>query len=230
MTEPCATTNRNNGTNGADLQAQARDYYRSKLADGETLSGTELGSRFHRSPQWGRMVAAQARAEVNGDGLPDRGGANRPHGDRDGDATAHGDELSRGANGRRSAGSDRSGGANGRAGGANGLRADRVGDANKRGGADGDCCGGANSPGPRCHAGESVGASALSGNAGGGAATHVAVTPGVRRVTTLAVLSVALVAAVVSFEHQRELALVAVRGGVRRCCRSALMGWWSRPA
>jgi hypothetical protein len=123
----------------ADRREAGKDAYRASLATGEPMSGTELGRLFDRSSSWGRAIAAEVRAESNGnhgvDVLDSPGAAS------DGQAAAS-ENLA--------------------------------------------------SPMP--------------------APTAPALTPGVRLVTTLAVLAVAIVAAVVSFEHMRQLALTAGEG------------------
>jgi hypothetical protein len=44
-----------------DLRAEARQAWLEGAAEGMPPSGAELGRRFGRSPQWGRMVAADIR-------------------------------------------------------------------------------------------------------------------------------------------------------------------------
>jgi hypothetical protein len=159
----------------ARRQEAARDAYRASLAAGVPMSGAELGRRFGRSPRWGRIRVAEARAEAavgsNGRG-PDSG----PH-----------------TNG---AGRD-----------PGGARLE-TGPASRR---------------ARVEGREAESAS-VSGNGAATASTRNAastlqlpgtlspVTPGVRRVTTLAVLAVAFVAAAASYDHQRLLAELAGEG------------------
>jgi hypothetical protein len=47
----------------AELQRQAREHYRQSMADGQPLSGEQLGSMFGRSGRWGRHQIAAAKAE-----------------------------------------------------------------------------------------------------------------------------------------------------------------------
>jgi hypothetical protein len=58
MTAPFTT----NGHKPApDLRAEDRQAWFDGALEGKPPSGAELGRRFGRSPQWGRMVAADAR-------------------------------------------------------------------------------------------------------------------------------------------------------------------------
>lgn len=51
-------------TSTAELYEAARRVYRQSVADGQELSGDELGAMFRRSGRWGRDRIAEAKAEM----------------------------------------------------------------------------------------------------------------------------------------------------------------------
>ena len=54
----------------AERKAQAVDAYRQSVADGQPLSGDDLGKKYGMSGRWGRDRIAEARQELNGQPLP----------------------------------------------------------------------------------------------------------------------------------------------------------------
>lgn len=207
----------NHHATAGDRQEAARQAYRQSVADGKPLTGVELGRRFDRSPRWGTSRIAEVRTEdiapndgntTSNPALPIRNDGNRSAGNATSDnngplpITNHGT-----GNNVRPAGAANTARGNGRDA---GDAAVPIGN-------------GIGSPLPISNNGNHAHAKPPADTASSGTPRPPAgepptgddilpVTPGVRRITTAAVLAVALVAAVVSFEHQRELAALAGEG------------------
>jgi hypothetical protein len=185
-------------------QEAARQAYRQSVADGKPLTGVALGRLFDRSPRWGTSRIAEVRSEdiasSNGNNtinptLPIRN-------DRDGGAglATYGKGslpigMNNGGNGNRgTAGSKRAARGNGR----------HRGEAAMPIGNNGDSVYTKQTADPEPAAPPMI-------PPGGPTASHdtPTVTTSVRRITTVAVLAVALVAGVASYDHQRLLAEIA---------------------
>lgn len=176
----------------AGRQAAARDAYRASVTTGNALTGAALGKMFGRSPRWGVDRIAEARAEAN----ERRNGSNqRPATDADGASPAlpNGNDRNNGNGVRQLAGSDGNGATSAPLPIRTGNR--RIDSPSAAGAA------------PTVPAGPGAAAAV-----GSPADTDTAVTPAVRRITTTAVVTVALVAASASYDHQRLLAEMAGEG------------------
>jgi hypothetical protein len=222
-----------------DRQEAARQAYRRSVADGRPLTGVELGTRFDRSARWGTDRITEVRSEDishshgshDGNEAAPIGNSNNrsiatstgdtdagvPIGnDGNGSAAASAavpaSKIGKGnstndpplpiGNNRNSARPDRSSTASPSR--RNGNRsADAASPRRSNGNGDGNGNGnGKTSP---------IGNNG-NGNLAGRSAGDLAATPAVRRITTVAVLAVALVAGVASYDHQRVLAELAGEG------------------
>jgi hypothetical protein len=197
-----------------DRQQAARDAYRQSVADGRRpLTGVELGRMFDRSPRWGTSRIAEVRSED----IPRRNGnttTNPTPSIRNGSDIT---QTASNSNGSLPIGNPNGGqgrhenirpAAGAPAADGNGIHAD-----------DASLPIGSNTATPRPPRGNRNGATPSQE-----ADRHQphpqptptpppddapTVTPGVRRITTVAVLAVALVAGVASYDHQRVLADIA---------------------
>ncbi len=176
----------------ADRQAAARDAYRTSVTEGKALTGAALGKMFDRSPRWGVDRIAEVRAEAN---HHRNGSSQLPASDAD-------DGLPALPNG-----SDRNNG--------NGVRQLARSNGNATISAPlpiRSTNGRTDSSGAAGAAPTTAAGPASPAAVGSPADNDTAATPAVRRITTTAVVAVALVAASASYDHQRLLAEMAGEG------------------
>ena len=176
----------------AGRQAAARDAYRASVATGTALTGAALGKMFDRSPRWGVDRIAEVRTEAsqrsNGSDQQSAGGMGAAAAGRAGNEHRNRNDLGLVA---------RSNG--------NGASSEPLRIGNSRNGMQGN-------PPADAAASASAGAASTSAETTAHAVATAAVTPAVRRVTTTAVVAVALVAAIASYDHQRLLAEMSGEG------------------
>lgn len=226
-----ATTNGADRTPAAELQEAARDAYRQSLRDGEPLTGAEIGDRFGRSARWGRARIAEAHAERHAltNPRPDAYKAPAPTAEGAAAATGAAATANRAGGAATDAGAPptaataamtvsdgrhqpaevvRPLAASARGPSADSLRRDnddqQLGSKGHQSAATADDRAG-DVPTACQTAQPMTGRSVFD-------TVEEAVSPAIRRTTTLAVLAVAVVAAVASFDHQRILAEMAGEG------------------
>lgn len=187
-----------------DRQEAARQAYRHSVADGNPLTGVELARLFDRSPRWGTSRIAEVRStDITrlAEGAPEPNG-NGGRSTRDGSYTPL---MPIGNDGSRNVVRPHAAPVNGNSGSKTGAAALPNGDGSSG----------------KVPIGTIGNGEPNRQSSPDGAQAHVQrprpasvppATPGVRRVTTAAVLAVALVAGAASYDHQRFLAHLAGEG------------------